>query len=57
MIVWYLWTPVMEDWYVVNPLHPTGLFLHPLETSENQKFSVFRGYRKRSVARNGLMFV
>ena len=30
---------------VVNPFHGTVLFLYPLQTSENQKFSdVFRGY-------------
>ena len=29
-----------------NPFHATGLFLYPLKT-ENQKFYVFRGYRKR----------
>ena len=33
----------------------TGLFLYPLKTSENIWFSdVFRGYRKRLVACNGL---
>ena len=36
--------------------HATGLFLHPLKTSKNLWFSdVFRGYRKRSVAWNGLI--
>ena len=31
-----------------NPFYATGLFLYPLKTSENQKFSdVFMGYRKR----------
>ena len=39
----------------INPFHATGLFLHPLKTSKNQRFSdVFRGYRKISVTRNGL---
>ena len=34
----------------VNPFHATGLFLYPLKTSENQRFSdVFRGYRTRPV--------
>ena len=34
-----------------NPFHATGLFLYPLETSENQRFSgVFRGSRKRQMA-------
>ena len=32
----------------------TGLFLYPLKTSENQRFSdFFRGYRERSGAWNG----
>ena len=31
----------------LNPFHVIGLFLYPLETAENQRFSdVFRGYRK-----------
>ena len=39
----------------INPFHATGLFLHPLKTSKNQRFSdVFRGYRKIPVTRNGL---
>ena len=50
MIVCYLWTPVTEDWYVVKPFYANGLFLYTLKTSENQKFSVFRGYIKTSVA-------
>ena len=33
----------------INPFNATGLFLYPLRTSENQRFSVFRGYRKRPV--------
>ena len=42
---------------VINPFYATGLFLYPLKTSENQRFSdVFRGYRKRPVAWNGLRF-
>ena len=42
---------------VFNPFHATGLFLFPLKTSENQRFSdVLRGYRKRSVAWSGLTF-
>ena len=37
--------------FLFNPFHATGLFLYPLKTSENQRFSdVFRGYRKRPVA-------
>ena len=36
---------------LINPFHPTGRFLYPLETSENQKvFAVFVGYRKIPVA-------
>ena len=39
-----------------NPCHATNLFLCPLKTSENQKFSdVFRRYRKRPVTQNELM--
>ena len=39
----------------INPFQATGLFLYPLKTSENQRFSdVFRGHRKRPVAWNGL---
>ena len=38
-----------------NSFHATGLFLYPLKTSENQRFSdVFRGYRKRPMALNEL---
>ena len=41
----------------VNPFHDTGVFLYPMKTSENQRFSdVFRGYRKRLVAWNRLMY-
>ena len=44
-----------EHWYKISPFHATGLFLFPQKISENQMFSdVFRGYRKRSVAWNGL---
>ena len=40
---------------LLNPFYATGLFLYPLKTSENQRFSdVFMGYRKRPVGRNGL---
>ena len=43
---------------LINSVHVTGLFLYPLKTSENQRFSyVFRGYRKRPVAWNGLIFL
>ena len=41
--------------WAVIPFHATGLFLYPLKTSQNQRFSdVFMGYRKRIVARNVL---
>ena len=34
----------------INPFHATGIFLNPLKTSENQRFSdVLSGYRKRPV--------
>ena len=37
--------------FALNPFQVTGLFLYPLKTSENQRFSdVFGGYRKRPVA-------
>ena len=40
---------------LINPFHATGLFLFPLKTSENQRFSnILRGYRKRPVSWNGL---
>ena len=43
---------------LINPCHATGLFLHPLKASENQMFfDVFRGYRKRPVALNGLIVI
>ena len=48
------------DWYdliliIVNPNHATGLFLYPLKTLENQRFSdVFRGYKKWLAEWNGL---
>ena len=41
----------------INPFHATDLFWYPLKTSENLWFSyVFRGYQKRSVAWNVLIF-
>ena len=41
---------------IINPSHNTGLFRYLLKTSENIWLSdVFRGYRKRPVARNGLI--
>ena len=39
----------------VNPFPALSLFLYPLKTSENLWFSgVFRGYKKKPVALNGL---
>ena len=41
--------------FFISPHHTTGLFLYPLKTLEIQCFSdVFRGYKKRPVAWNGL---
>ena len=41
-----------------DPFHDTDLFLHPLKTSENLRFSdVSRAYKKRSVALNGLILI
>ena len=40
----------------LNPFYATGLFLYPLKTLENRRFSyVFRGYRKIPVAWNRLI--
>ena len=42
---------------LLNPFHDTALFLYPLKTSENQKFSdFFRGYRKKTVAWNRVIY-
>ena len=42
---------------ILNLFYATGLFLYLLKKSENIWFSaVFRGYRKRPVAWNGLMY-
>ena len=41
---------------ILNLFHATGLFLYPFKTWENQRFSyIFRGYKKRPVAWNGLI--
>ena len=40
-------------WFI-SPCPAIGLFLYPLKTSENQNFSVFRGYRKRTGTWNEL---
>ena len=46
---------VEGDWYMSYPSHVTGLILYTPKTLVNQRFSdVFRGYRKRPVAWNGL---
>ena len=39
--------------YIINPFHATGLFQHPLKTSENLRFF----YWKRPVAWNGLRWL
>ena len=45
----------MWDGFRIYPFHVTSLFLYPLRTSQNQRFSnIFREYRKRPVAWNGL---
>ena len=34
--------------FTINLFHAAGLFLYPVQTSENKRFSdAFRGYRKR----------
>ena len=49
------WGLLKELQESINPFHGTGLFLCPLKTSENQRFSdVFKGYRKRPVVWNRL---
>ena len=41
---------------LVNPFHATGLFQYLLKTTESLWFSdVFRGYRKKQVARNWIV--
>ena len=43
-----------NSWYI-NPFHATVLFLYPLNTSKNERFSeVVRRYRKWPMAWNGL---
>ena len=49
----FLWLKTLQ---ILNPFHDTSLIPYPLKTSEKQSFNdIFRGYRKRSVARNQLM--
>ena len=52
----------MKNWFgeyimsALNPFLATGLFLYPLKTSQNQRFSnVYRGYWKRPLIWNGFM--
>ena len=46
---------VLLETEVFDTFHATGLFLYSLHMSENQGFSdVFRSYKKRPVACNGL---
>ena len=42
---------IKHDFYPIS----CQVFLYPLKTSDNQRFSdIFRGYKKRPVAKNGL---
>ena len=53
--VWFFAKKKLWESYF-NPFDVTGLFLYPQKASGNQRFSnVFRGYRKRPVAWNGLI--
>ena len=46
------------DLVLSDLLHATGLFLYPLKASENLWiFDVFRWYREKTVAWNGLMMI
>ena len=48
----------MLNVFIVNAFHATVLFLYPLKTSEKHRFpDVFKRYRKRSVARNGMLLI
>ena len=45
-----------EEYKYVSLFHATTLFLYPLKTLENQRFSdAINGYRKRPVALNRLI--
>ena len=48
-----------KEYLLINmPFYDTGLFLYPLKTSENHRFSdVFRKYNQRPKAKNGLIFL
>ena len=53
--LWFLFQHLLK---AVNPFRTTGLFRYPPRKTENQRFpDVFRGYQKRPVAWNGLMFI
>ena len=66
MYIWtviYVWRKLIPSSYkplsffvsLVYSFYATGFFLYPLKALENPRFSdVFRGYRKRLVAENGL---
>ena len=43
--------------FVVNPFSTNVPLLYPLKTSENRKFSVFRGYRSGTLVENGLTMI
>ena len=54
-ILHYILFIVINKIEVAGPFHATGFVLYTLKTSQNQRFfDVFRGYRKKSVAWNGL---
>ena len=44
--------PSKQYWLGINPFHTIALFLYPLKTSENLRFSCFQGVQKEVV--NGL---
>ena len=41
--------------FIINSFHASPLFLYPLKTSENHRFSdIYWGYKNRTLALNGL---
>ena len=41
--------------FIINSFHANPLFLYPLKTSENLRFSdIYWGYKNRTLALNGL---
>ena len=54
---WYTWcfSCNKTNTNQINLSHATGLFRYPMKTSENQRFSVFKGCRKRPVEWNRLI--